>query len=59
MSIRMEYTQDKLRAEIRRLENLIDDMQREQHKHRTATMVAEILLCVVTFLVGVIVGTYL
>ena len=52
----MEYSQDRLRAEIRQLKEQIFEMELEQDKQRSATMVAEILLCLITFILGYAIG---
>lgn len=50
----MEYTQDRLRHEIALLKSQLEEMEREWDKQRTATMVAEILLCMFAFIAGYI-----
>ena len=57
--VKFEYTQDRLRHEIVVLQGRIEDMQRECDKQRTATMVAEIILCVVAFAAGYAAGVLL
>ena len=54
----MEYSQDRLRAEIQKLKFEIELMQIEQDKKTAAVLVAEILLCIVAFVAGVFVGQY-
>jgi F0F1-type ATP synthase assembly protein I len=55
----MEYSQDRLRAEIRQLRDQIEDLDQEYNRQRSATMIAEILLCIVAFVTGVFVGAYI
>ena len=50
----MEYTQDRLRHEIATLKAQLEEMERDWDKQRTATMVAEILLCMFAFIAGYI-----
>ena len=57
--VKFEYTQDRLRHEIVVLQGQIEDMKRECDRQRTATMVAEIILCVITFFVGYAAGKML
>ena len=52
----MEYSQDRLRAEIRQLKEQIFEMELEQDKKRSAAMVAEIMLCLITFILGYAIG---
>jgi hypothetical protein len=52
----MEYSQDRLRAEIRQLKEKIFEMELEQDKKRSAAMVAEIMLCLITFILGYAIG---
>lgn len=59
MNARMEYTQDRLRAEIRRLEDQIDNMQHEQHKQKGEAIVAETVLAVICLIIGFAVGAWL
>lgn len=56
---RMEYTQDKLRKEIADLKFEISQMELEQDKQNAATLVAEILLCLVMFISGFALGRFL
>jgi hypothetical protein len=52
----MEYSQDRLRAEIRQLKEQIFEMELEQDRKRSAAMVAEIMLCLITFILGYAIG---
>lgn len=54
----MEYSQDRLRAEIRQLRDQIEYLDQEYNRQRSATMIAEILLCIVAFVTGVFVGAF-
>lgn len=54
-----EYSQDRLNREIALLKVQIEGMQQECDKQRTATLVAEILLCVIAFVAGYAVGAML
>lgn len=57
--VRFEYKQDRLNHQIAVLEEQIKEMERECDRQRTATMVAEIMLCVIAFVVGYAVGAML
>ncbi len=52
----MEYSQDRLRADIRDLEEKIKQMERDREELGDKVMVAEIALSVVVFTVGFFVG---
>ena len=54
MSVRMEYTQDRLRAEIRTLEEEVADLKRQQGE----IIVAEVVLAIICFFVGFAVGAW-
>lgn len=56
---RMEYSGDRLRAEIRRLELRIIDLQLEHDIERSRALVAEIVLCVISGIVGYVMGNWL
>ncbi len=52
----LEYSHDRLRAEIRGLEEQIKQMERDRDELGDKVMVAEIALSVVVFTVGFFVG---
>jgi hypothetical protein len=54
--VNMEYSQDRLRADIRDLEEKIKQMERDREELGDKVMVAEIALSVVVFTVGFFVG---
>lgn len=56
---RMEYSGDRLRAEIRRLELRVIDLQLEHDIERSRALVAEIVLCVTSGIVGYVMGSWL
>jgi hypothetical protein len=53
---KLEYSQDRLRAEIRGLEEKIKQMERDREELGDKVLVAEIALSVVVFTVGFFVG---
>jgi hypothetical protein len=53
---KLEYSQDRLRAEIRGLEEQIKQMERDREELGDKVLVAEIALSVVVFTVGFFVG---
>ena len=53
---KLEYSQDRLRAEIRELEEKIKQMERDRDELGDKVLVAEIALSVVVFTVGFFVG---
>jgi hypothetical protein len=54
--VNLEYSHDRLRAEIRGLEEQIKQMERDRDELGDKVMVAEIALSVVVFTVGFFVG---
>jgi len=54
--VKLEYSQDRLRADIRDLEEKIKQMERDREDLGDKVMVAEIALSVVVFTVGFFVG---
>jgi phage shock protein A len=54
--VKLEYSQDRLRADIRDLEEKIKQMERDREEMGDKVMVAEIALSVVVFTVGFFVG---
>ncbi len=54
--MKLEYSQDRLRADIRDLEEKIKQMERDREEMGDKVMVAEIALSVVVFTVGFFVG---
>ena len=54
--MKLEYSQDRLRAEIRELEEQIKQMERDRDELGDKVLVAEIALSVVVFTVGFFVG---
>jgi phage shock protein A len=54
--VKLEYSQDRLRADIRDLEEKIKQMERDREELGDKVMVAEIALSVVVFTVGFFVG---
>lgn len=52
----LEYSHDRLRAEIRGLEEQIKQMERDREELGDKVLVAEIALSVVVFTVGFFVG---
>lgn len=54
--MKLEYSQDRLRADIRELEEKIKQMERERDELGDKVLVAEIALSVVVFTVGFFVG---
>jgi hypothetical protein len=54
--VKLEYSQDRLRAEIRGLEEKIKQMERDREELGDKVLVAEIALSVVVFTVGFFVG---
>ncbi len=54
--MKLEYSQDRLRAEIRGLEEKIKQMERERDELGDKVLVAEIALSIVVFTVGFFVG---
>ena len=60
MSIqRYEYTQDRLRKRISDLETEIELLKSEYEKKSSAAMVAEIMLCLIVFVIGYAAGSLL
>ena len=57
--MKLEYSQDRLRAEIRGLEEKIKQMERERDELGDKVLVAEILLCLVMFISGFALGRFL
>lgn len=55
----MEYTQDRLRAEIRKLESEVELLKIQNDRSNSAEMVAEIMLCIIVFVLGMFVGHFL
>ena len=53
---KLEYSQDRLRAEILELEEQIKQMERDRDELGDKVLVAEIALSVVVFTVGFFVG---
>ena len=53
---KLEYSQDRLRAEIHELEEKIKQMERDRDELGDKVLVAEIALSVVVFTVGFFVG---
>lgn len=58
MNTRLEYSADRLRAEIRRLEAQITELQLERDAERSQLIVAEILLCVISGIAGYLLGLW-
>lgn len=54
--MKLEYSQDRLRAEIHELEEQIKQMERDRDELGDKVLVAEIALSVVVFTVGFFVG---
>jgi len=54
--VKLEYSQDRLRADIRKLEEKIKQMERERDELGDKVLVAEIALSIVVFAVGFFVG---
>jgi len=54
--VKLEYAQDRLRADIRELEEKIKQMERDREELGDKVLVAEIALSVVVFTVGFFVG---
>jgi hypothetical protein len=54
--MKLEYSQDRLRADIRELEEKIKQMERERDELGDKVLVAEIALSIVVFAVGFFVG---
>jgi phage shock protein A len=54
--VKLEYSQDRLRADIRELEEKIKQMERERDELGDKVLVAEIALSIVVFAVGFFVG---
>ena len=54
--VKLEYSHDRLRAEIRGLEEKIKQMERDRDELGDKVLVAEIALSVVVFTVGFFVG---
>lgn len=54
--MKLEYSHDRLRAEIRGLEEKIKQMERDRDELGDKVLVAEIALSVVVFTVGFFVG---
>ena len=54
--VKLEYSHDRLRAEIRELEEKIKQMERDRDELGDKVLVAEIALSVVVFTVGFFVG---
>lgn len=54
--MKLEYSQDRLRADIRELEEKIKQMERERDELGDKVLVAEIALSIVVFTVGFFVG---
>lgn len=54
--MKLEYSQDRLRADIRKLEEKIKQMERERDELGDKVLVAEIALSIVVFAVGFFVG---
>ena len=54
--MKLEYSHDRLRAEIRELEEQIKQMERDRDELGDKVLVAEIALSVVVFTVGFFVG---
>lgn len=55
----MEYTQDRLRAEIRKLEADVELLRVQNDRSNSAEMVAEIMLCIIMFVLGMFVGHFM
>lgn len=55
--MKLEYAHDRLRAEIRGLEEQIKQMERDRDELGDKVLVAEIALSVVVFTVGFFVGS--
>ena len=54
--MKLEYSQDRLRADIRELEEKIKQMERERDELGDKVLVAEIALSIVVFAVGFFIG---
>ena len=54
--VKLEYSHDRLRAEIHELEEQIKQMERDRDELGDKVLVAEIALSVVVFTVGFFVG---
>lgn len=54
-----EYSQDRLNREIATLKFELDRMQMEHDKQRSAALVAEIVICIIMFFGGFVVGKFL
>ena len=52
----MEYSQDRLKAEIRDLRKEIDKMEAEFEVRQREAMIGEIVICIVVFFVGMAFG---
>jgi hypothetical protein len=56
---RMEYSRDRLEAQIRQLEYKIIDLQLEHDAQRSRAMVAEVVLCILCGALGYGLGVWL
>ncbi len=54
--VNMEYSQDRLRAQIRKLEDKMDRMSEEFEMRQREALVGEIAVCVVVFFIGMLCG---
>ena len=54
--MKLEYSHDRLRAEIREIEEKVKQMERDRDELGDKVLVAEIALSVVVFTVGFFVG---
>jgi hypothetical protein len=52
----MEYSQDRLRAQIRKLEDKMDRMSEQFELRQREALVGEIVVCVVMFFIGMLCG---
>ena len=52
----MEYSQDRLRAQIRKLEDKMDRMSEEFELRQREALVGEIVVCMVMFFIGMLCG---
>ena len=48
----MEYTQDRLRHEIKQLQKEIEDLKSQTREYEKMTLIAEVILCIVAFVAG-------
>lgn len=54
----MEYTQDRLRKEIRDLEIELEKLKARHARERDSAIVAETIICIVMFFLGYVIGRW-